>query len=962
MKSNTKWKENLISIVLVVLFVLGFFVLSDNTGYVSIDLDVLEWENDPDMFNFSIAASSISHSGGNWSDFFTDNDSISTKVSVDVNFSSKRLQLINTTDFAKPYNSSGYIITESIIPVSVAAWINITFDSITPAGTSFIVQVLDESNDIYPNEQLSGNENGFTSSPINISTIQLERSADPVNNPTAKVLRLRIKVTFNTTDTSKTSELDNLTMWWTVRQGGFINSDLANTSWPRKEIDKRGTRHSNYYSDPIYPAIHWTKNLGGIGSGDIIRGNDDELFVKTQGETVSSPPLVKNEGKLMAINKTDQTIMWERNISGSSTSGSDLTLSKNNTLYWPDIWHDILIAYNASTGEPKWSYQFNGTHGKDSVVINEDGIIFINFVGINTPSIRAFNPNGSVKWSTTITEVSDGSTVSPLTIDEDNDLIYIGSGTKEASCSALFNDYSNNGTLYAFNYTNGSLMWNYSTGDIPDLAPIVDLDGVVYTANTKSTDTFLTSCSAYDRLMYAIYPNGTLKWQRNISGQDTHWYQFSLRSDNILVAKRILGFGTPKFSIELINTSDGSLIDSVGNFTSYMSNNLFLDGLDGSYFYQNDYIGNKNISLYYYDSNLNEVWKLHYAVPSGQTYSFNQPIIDEDGKVYLFFRNSTSTPGLVTLVALHPWTLSVSTSSNSIQAGNSLNFTVTTSMRQTNLLNNKANKVQVVIDNGDKITLYYNNTNSDNDTIWNGTYNVPSIMSGEHSYTIDACAAGIQTNISLNFTSSCEDSFNTGIITTGGFSVTTISGGGSPNLKSIQTQPIESGVNTFIEFNNPNIPLIGMNVVLNQDASLTLEASKISEHQFDNKLENAYSYFEISSNLDNSYFDYADINFKVKKEFENVKLYQLKDDWNELKITQIHEDSNYNYYQVSISSLGYFGITSSEIRSEEVFTPLKSGYDNTTENEAVMFPSLILVLIIFVMIFWFYKDRKLFLK
>ena len=61
------------------------------------------------------------HVAGLWTDNFTDTTGLSTSINMSTN--NTHLMLTNSSDgFNPPYRNSGYIITTSIIPLSVAQW------------------------------------------------------------------------------------------------------------------------------------------------------------------------------------------------------------------------------------------------------------------------------------------------------------------------------------------------------------------------------------------------------------------------------------------------------------------------------------------------------------------------------------------------------------------------------------------------------------------------------------------------------------------------------------------------------------------------------------------------------------------------------------------------------------------------------------------------------------------------
>jgi len=687
---------------------------------------------------------------GLWTYNFSDDTGLSSNVDMDVNNS--KLTLTNSSGgFDPPYETSGYAITTSIMPVSVAEWGNITFNATVPANTSIRIQVLDEGDVLYPDSRLTGNTNGFSTSPINLSELHVDLTAGA---NTAKFARLRIRVTLNTTNTSVTPYLEDINLSWIVSRGEIDNSSLANTSWPTTSIDNEGTGHTPYYMDPQYPAIRWVRDMGIAAGGYMTRGKGDVIFFGMHG---SVPPGSSfGDGKLLAFNRTNGETIWERTISGWPYSTNYHTLTQNGTIYISDVYHDIFLAYNSTDGSLKWTYQFSAGHSNEHVAIADDGTLFTTrYNGDFT--VYAFYPNGTVKWTNTTDPSVNAVHVGRISIGE-NDTTYFGTSTYDGGSNPI-----DQGKLYCVNQTNGSIIWEYPTGNMAStFSPVIDSDGTIYTAHYSTNGTI-------EKKVYAIYPNGTLKWNRSIGYTNESWSKLILRSDGILLAERIEPYPSKIKRVEAINTSNGSLIWS-GDV--YATSNIaeFSDGLNGLYStvglldmtnftYTNSY-------LYYHDSENDQKWRIH-----GYDKAFMYLMQDEDGRVYAnyFDRNAS----LEEIFSIYPWTLSHTKSPpNAYYTGQEITFTATTSMQPTNLLTGDPNKVQVYVDNGDRVLLSYSHNDANNDTVWTGTYTIPGSMSaGNHTYWVEASAAGIETDITVHFASAPTDSNNTGINTTGNFSV-----------------------------------------------------------------------------------------------------------------------------------------------------------------------------------------------
>lgn len=695
--------------------------------------------------------------GGTYTDDFADAAGISSKSNVDVDATSTVLKLTDSGGgFTPPYNNSGYAITSSIIPISVAKWNHVTFTAINSTSTSVRVQVLSEDDIAFSDSLLPGNSAGFTSSSIDLTNLPVEKIA---GNNTAKFGRLRLKFILSTTDTAYTPILDGFTLSWTAKQGDLSASPLAGTAWPIADIDKQGTRHSLYYSNPVYPAIRWVSNQGIDYGGATTRGFGNVIYNKTQGGIVSWPTV--SDGKLSAINRDTGAVIWQKSFSGNAFSDVNHALSQDGSLYISDIFHDIFLAYDSSDGSLKWTYQFGGGHGNQNVAIGDDGTIYTARQDQSaTSTIYAFNPDGSIKW-TYATSTPDSSSPSQSQIVFDSSRLYFGTSNITGGT------YLNTGRLYALNQNNGSLAWSYPTGDIHGSNLVVGPDGTVYAAKSASTE--------YVKKIYAINSDGTLKWERDIGITTDAYYKLSLRTDNILLAQRASVFPTTSSVVEAVSIADGSLLWSQPvESISFGFTPFFSDGLNGFYVgatpaYQ------ATSSVLYFDANRNQKWSLSYPNPGKDMRFVYGFVLDESGRLYGTLLDNSGPTSF--LYSLFPWTLSVSTSPSRPVEGDTVTFTATTAMQPTNLFIGEVNKMQVVLDNGIKIPLTYDSTASSGDTVWRGTYTVPVGLSsvGTRTFRVEASAAGITTDIPVYFDSPAKFSGNTGIIISGSFTVAALS-------------------------------------------------------------------------------------------------------------------------------------------------------------------------------------------
>lgn len=163
--------------------------------------------------------------------------------------------------------------------------------------------------------------------------------------------------------------------------------------------------------------------------------------------------------------------------------------------WWPMFRHDLKHTgrspfIGVQEANLKWKCPI-GEAIRSSPAIAIDGTIYI---GANDGKVHAIDPNGTSKWSCNI----GGNVYSSPAIGSDG-TIYVGSWRESGGCT---------GRVYAIN-PNGTIKWTYPnsgyTIDI-DSSPAIDPStGVIYVGAACQYD--------WDGKMYALYPDGTLKWE-----------------------------------------------------------------------------------------------------------------------------------------------------------------------------------------------------------------------------------------------------------------------------------------------------------------------------------------------------------------------------------------------------------------------------------------------------------------
>jgi outer membrane protein assembly factor BamB len=247
------------------------------------------------------------------------------------------------------------------------------------------------------------------------------------------------------------------------------------SAWPMQSHDNNHTGRSPYSTTQVDGFEKWRFECDLLESTPVINNNGIIYF----GGGYNGIPWY-----LYAV-YPNGTLYWKYKTDGAML-GSSPAIAEDGTIY-VGSWDDHLYAINPD-GTKKWRTGSGGSIAS-SPAIAKDGTIY---VGTMSPgnSLVAFYPNnGTIKWKY---KTGYFITCDP-TIGSD-DTIYIGSG----------DNY-----FYAIN-PDGTLKWRYKTGDwIKGHASIAE-DGTVYVGS-------------YDNYLYAFYPdNGTVKWKLRGMGTETN--------------------------------------------------------------------------------------------------------------------------------------------------------------------------------------------------------------------------------------------------------------------------------------------------------------------------------------------------------------------------------------------------------------------------------------------------------
>ena len=738
-------------------------------------------------YRLASAAAVNDNAAGVYSDDFADASGIAASSNAGANPADGAVELKNAAGaYAAPYSASGTVTLTVIRPLQVAKWGTLSIVANTPPGTSIKAQVMDDASQLYRDVYLSGNSAGVSAFPVDLGNVPVLQCADryyPGRSDApyvdcGKIGAIQIRFILASSDDTITPAIDSMRFTWILTQGDLSASAPSAGPWATQPGgDQQGTFESPYRNSQTYPAFRWASApYPGAYTVDQFHVLSDKLIGYTS----------QYGAYMFALDKRTGTELWR--VPYDRCGLPRATVAQNGTFYGTETGCDIFYAIDTATGQLKWAYNFYGGHGDNSTVIGADGTIFTvrNNIGlINT--VYAFYPDGTIKWTKTIT-AEEGAMANPSILSVGHDgTLYFGTSVLGAAPGYLPLGL---GKLYALDPADGAIKWTHDTSDTSDDPPLVGADGTIYVGNNYSSQFSLTPFAPIDHevKIMAINPDGTLKWERGFGTGDIGILSMALRNDgNLWISYQAsLLSGTKKIIVSGVN---GSTLWS-GPFSSpNVSQTLFKQFVSdsvGGLLFRDDDPGDplaRKLSINYYDADHNLKWQIPYVYNTNGNhllYELTQPVFDENGWIYsslgkVSFDGSWNTVisnSFARVFALAPWTLAPSTLSSTVFRGDALTFTATTSMQATNPLTSEANQMQAVLDTGVKVPLAYSSTNGSGDTIWTGSYTIPGDMAyGAHSYTVQANAALVKTDIATAFASPETGSDNTGLTAAGSFTI-----------------------------------------------------------------------------------------------------------------------------------------------------------------------------------------------
>lgn len=204
--------------------------------------------------------------------------------------------------------------------------------------------------------------------------------------------------------------------------------------------------------------------------------------------------------KLNAINP-DGTKKWEYGVSEGQYGDNvpSPAIGPDGTIYFIYHYSDY---YNSNArlcaldqnGNIKWIYQTN-FHVISHPAVASDGTIYLAGRTYGNGKLCAINPNGTLKWEYAVVKGDYSALVTAPSISKDG-TIYVGGFIRDAG------QYF--GILYAIN-PDGTLKWSFTTPHAVGNEAVIGADGTIYFGDGGAVGTF-----------YALNPDGTVKWSLEV--------------------------------------------------------------------------------------------------------------------------------------------------------------------------------------------------------------------------------------------------------------------------------------------------------------------------------------------------------------------------------------------------------------------------------------------------------------
>jgi len=234
---------------------------------------------------------------------------------------------------------------------------------------------------------------------------------------------------------------------------------------------------------------------------------------------------------------TSGSLLWESYIGAPSPSGAGV--ADNGTIF-ASMSHAYIQAYSKD-GVKLWTGGLGGYVGLSPVVSAEDGNVYAYFSGSSygdVPKLVSYTASGTFRYLIPINLYGSGSRVVTVR----------GGGLFITEGYTGLYPY----VLRKFNSLTGQEVWRWTAPNqqFSLITPIIDSNNVIYTANGST--------------VYAINPDGTLKWSMNLSLNNGSITSLSIPENNLLLVTHVdkSGSGNYKGNITALTADPDTSVDT----------------------------------------------------------------------------------------------------------------------------------------------------------------------------------------------------------------------------------------------------------------------------------------------------------------------------------------------------------------------------------------------------------------
>jgi len=450
-------------------------------------------------------------------------------------------------DITEGYNSEGYVISDTItpFPTKFKGWENIFWDGSEPNENSNIkIQVLDQNNNLI--ESLEGNSDGFTTSPIDLSSLGTD------------YIKIKMKALLTSKNPQFTPKLNSWGVLWRTIDGFYDNFTYTYRIAEVVGV-ARGNNNftlSRFYSEwPIFGKTP-SNTRSYIGPDPNIK-NDKKTYWTTDidkdyGGWFRSP-VMKNGNIYIASNDNTISVF---NLSRDNKSTIQAPYDKSKNKY--NVESSVAVGTSSSNEEFVVLATSNLDNNSNSVyALDGTDLSKVKWVAVNSSSPICFSSaptiaNGNVyvtSWSGRFASIPQiyymfsrlnsmlnnafglNNYLYGFKLDDGNRLwdkkpILLPAGSfsiPAVSDGKIFVGCENiqGPSLLAFDENNGNLIWNASIGMVGRSSPVIADSENGKIVIVLSREQSILSFSGKDKVFALRADTGKMLWNKTLGNDST---------------------------------------------------------------------------------------------------------------------------------------------------------------------------------------------------------------------------------------------------------------------------------------------------------------------------------------------------------------------------------------------------------------------------------------------------------